>query len=169
MQLHRDSTGFISLLVHDGDEFCKLAEKIRKAWAWEKRPSPAVDFIFKVTNSTLEKRWTAYRDTLQEKDAKELYHGTKLSCKIMMTQKLCNIRSCGVCGISSTGLDLRCIRNRFQRFGNGFYLALHSSKGNDYTQSYDGFKVILLCDVLPGKRYNLRTNRQHLQASPTGI
>lgn len=160
--------GSISLLVHDGDEFSKVAEKFRRAWAWEKRPCPTIKFIFKVTNNTLKQRWTAYRGTLQEKDVKELYHGTKLSCEITMTQKLCIIRSCGVCGISSTGLDPQCIRHGFQRFGNGFYLAPNSSKCNDYTQSYDGFKAILLCDVLTGRRYYVRNNRQHLQRPPTG-
>ncbi|MCG8625055.1 MAG: hypothetical protein MJE68_24025 [Proteobacteria bacterium] len=145
-----------------------MVEKFRKAWAREKRPHPEVDSIFKVTNSTLEKKWTTYRSRLIEKDVKELYHGTKFSCKITTTQKLCNIGNCGICGISSIGLDHQYIRNGFQKFGNGFYLAPNSSKCNDYAQSCDGLKAMFLCDVLPGKRYTVKTNRQHLEGPPTG-
>ena len=162
------TTGSISLLASDSDELSKVVEKFRKAWAREKRPHPEVDSIFKVTNSTLEKKWTTYKSRLIEKDVNELYHGTTLSCKITTTQKLCNIGSCGICGISSIGLDHQYIRKRFQRFGNGFYLAPNSSKCNDYTQSCDGLKAVLLCDVLPGKRYIVQTNRQHLKGPPTG-
>lgn len=145
-----------------------MREKFRKAWAWGKGPSPDVKFIFKVTNNTLKQKWTAYRCTLIEKDIKELYHGTKLSCKITTTQKLCNIGSCGVCGISSVGLDRQYIRDRFQRFGNGFYLAPNSSKCNDYAQSCDELKAMFLCDVLPGRRFYVQSNRQHLEGPPTG-
>ena len=113
-------TGSISLLASDGDEFSKVAEKFKKAWARKKRPDPPIKFVFKVTNSTLERKWAAYRGTLKERD---LYHGTKLSCKITMTQKLCNVGSCGICGISSIGLDPQYIKGRFQQFGNGSYLA----------------------------------------------
>ena len=70
--------------------------------------------------------------------------------------------------ISRSGLDPKCIRNGFQRFGTGFYLARNSSKSHDYTQSYNGFKAILLCDVLPGRKYVVQTDRQHLQGPPTG-
>ena len=105
--------GSISRVPHDSDEFSKVVEKFRKDWAWEKRPYPAVNFIFKVTNNMLEQKWMAYKRTVREKDVKELYHGTKLSCKITTTWKL-------------------------------------------------------LCDMLPGRKYVVQTNRQHLQGPPTG-
>ena len=160
--------GSISRVPHDSGEFSKVVEKFRKDWAWEKRPYPAVNFIFKVTNNMLEQKWMAYKKTVRVKDVKELYHGTKLSCKITTTWKLCDTGSCGICGISRSGLDPKCIRNGFQRFGTGFYLARNSSKSHDYTQSYNGFKAILLCDVLPGRKYVVQTDRQHLQGPPTG-
>ena len=121
-----------------------------------------------MTNNTLEQKWMAYKSTLRERDVKELYHGTKLSCKITTTWKLCDTGNCGICSISRSGLDPQCIKDRFQRFGTGSYLAPNSSKCHDYTQSYNGFKAMLLCDVLPGRKYVVQTNRQHLRSPPTG-
>ena len=65
-------------------------------------------------------------------------------------------------------LALTLSKDSFQQFGSGFYLALHSSKSHDYSRSYNGFKAMLLCDVLPGREYVIQTNRQHLQSPPTG-
>ena len=48
--------GSISRVSHNSEEFSKVAEKFRKEWAWEKRPYPAVNFVFKVTNNTLEQK-----------------------------------------------------------------------------------------------------------------
>ena len=156
-------------MAHDSDEFSRVTEKFTKAWCRQKGRCPAVNFVFKVTNDTLEQKWMTYKSTVREKDIKELYHGTKLACKITTSWKLCNIVNCGICGISCSGLDPQCIsRDGFQRFGPGFYLAPDSSKCHDYTQVYNGFRAMLLCDVLPGRRFVVETNRQHLQGPPTG-
>ena len=157
-------------MAHHSYEFSRVTEKFTKAWYQQKGCCPAVNFVFKVTNDTLEQKWMTYKSTVREKDIKELYHGTKLACKITITWKLCNIVDCGICGISCSGLDPQCIsREGFQRFGPGFYLApkINSSKCHDYTHSYNGFKAILLCDVLPGRKFVVQTNRQHLQSPPT--
>ena len=111
----------------------------------------------------------AYRSTLRLKDVKELYHGTTLACKITTSWKLCDMDTCGICGISRSGLDPeRISRDSFQRFGAGFYLALHSSKCHEYAEGCNGFKAILLCDVLPGRKYVVQTSMMHLQGPPTG-
>ncbi len=57
----------------------------------------------------------------------------------------------------------------FQRFGKGFYLAPHSSKCNDYAiKNSKGNKGIILCDVLPGRKYKETVDDRHLQGPPPG-
>ena len=121
--------------------------------------------MFKVTNDTLERKWTAYKSTLREKQVEEVYHGTKLSCRITASWKCCDTESCGICGISKSGLDRRRVGDQGSRFGTGFYLAPNSSKSHYYTQKYNGFKAMLLCDVLPGRKYVIQTN---MLSAPTG-
>ena len=126
-------------------------------------------FIFAVTNPTLERKWQAYGRTVQGNGIEKLYHGTTLACKIATTCQLCKQGSCGICGISSAGLDPQCIsRDSFQRFGAGFYLAPNSSKCNDYVQGCNGHKAMLLCDVYPGRKFTLQRNRQHMTKPPSG-
>ena len=151
------------------DEFSKVSGNFSKAWALQKGPCPSVDFVFAVTNNTLEQKWRAYGRNVQVKDVEELYHGTMLACNITATRTLCNKGNCGICGISSAGLDTRCIsKDSFQRFGSGFYLAPNSSKCSDYTHGCHGYKAMLTCDVLPGKKYTLQTNRRQLSGPPSG-
>ena len=118
-----------------------------------------------ITNSTLRRNWNAYID-FKIKSVEEHYHST-----IMATNKLCSNGNCGVCGISSTGLDPKMIQTNitFQRFGHGFYLAPNSSKCHDYTQGANGCQAMLLCDVCPGRKYQLITNSQQLKGPPPGF
>ena len=129
---------------------------------------PNVHCVYVVTSVTLETRWTAYRQRLGNQTIEEHYHGTKLTCDLSSAP--CTDQECGICGISSTGLDRRCIRKNvsFQRFGHGFYLAPNSSKCHDYTQGANGYRAMLLCDVCPGNKYQLEGNRQHLTGPPPG-
>ena len=127
-----------------------------------------MDFVFVVSNTVLESRWNAYKQKLSDQTVKEYYHGTKLTCNLATPP--CNGGTCGICGISNTGLDRRCIRKNimFQRFGHGFYLAPNSSKCHDYTQGAHGYRAMLLCDVLPGRKYNLTTDNVTLKGPPHG-
>ena len=43
--------------------------------------------------------------------------------------------------------------SRFQRFGEAFYLAPHSSKSHDYTIGHGEVRAMLCFDTLPGKKY----------------
>ena len=129
-----------------------------------------MDCVFAVDNTILKKRWSTYRDEHRDHPVEKHFHGTALSCNIARTQKLCRNGSCGICGISSIGLDRGYIRKNFdfQRFGKGFYLAPNSSKCHDYTQGANGYRAMLLCDVCPGKKYPLQRTDQSLQGPPRG-
>ena len=109
---------------------------------------------------------------LQDQTVEEHYHGTKLTCDLTQSSSSapCNDEECGICGISTSGLDRRCIRKNinFQRFGHGFYLAPNSSKCHDYTQGANGYRAMLLCNVCPGKKYPLKTNNVDLKGPPPG-
>jgi len=152
------------------DEFAEVAAKFRREWKVEKGLCPPVSRVFVVTNRTLQQRWKAYKMKLQDRTIEEHFHGTTITCNITATEALCNDGNCGICGISSTGFDTNFIRNNidFQRFGNGFYLAPNSSKCHDYTQGAYGFRAMLLCDVCPGRKYQLERNSQQLQGPPPG-
>ena len=149
-----------------------MSQKFNTAWAMEKGACPTVRHVLVITNETLEMRWSAYRKSLSNGSVEEHYHGTELKCRITEPMRLCTNGSCGVCGISSIGLDLQYIKKNiaFQRFGNGFYLAPNSSKCHDYTQGCSGydFRAMLLCDVCPGKKYALEENHQRLTGPPRG-
>ena len=128
-------------------------------------------YVFVVTNSTLKGKWRRYRQQLCIKTCEQYYHGTSLTCNITsLPQKLCADKSCGICGISSDGLDTKLIRHniQFQRFGHGFYLAPNSSKCHDYTQGANGYRAMLLCDVCPGRKYPLQKNSHNLTGPPPG-
>ena len=129
-----------------------------------------MQFVFAVYNRSLEYRWTTYKQSLRDQTVEEHFHGTTLSCNITASRSPCRNGNCGVCGISCTGLDPQYIRRiiDFQRFGQGFYLAPHSSKCHDYTQGANSYRAMLLCDVCPGRKYRLETNSQHLRGPPPG-
>ena len=138
---------------------------------WVKGQCPGVPNVFIITNTPLQKRYDAYRMKLTDQTSEEHYHGTKLQCNIMKDQCACSDSDCGICGISTMGLDRRCIRKNisFQRFGHGFYLAPNSSKCHDYTQGAHGFRALLLCEVAPGNKYYLQKNDASLKGPPQGF
>ena len=152
------------------DEFTYVSWKFRQDWT--KGTCPTADYVFVVTNCDRERKWLAYRQRLTVNDDESYYHGTTLACNILNMQQLCKFPSCGVCGISCNGLDKSCIRQKvdFQRFGPGFYLAPHSSKCHDYTEGNreSGYRAMLLCKVLPGRKYHLTKTEQRLQGPPAG-
>ena len=151
-------------------EFTEVSQQFTKDWAKGKGTCPMVDFVYVVSNSALEARWSAYKQTLQDQTVEEYYHGTRLTCDLQMSNMPCTNTDCGVCGISNTGLDRRYIRKNinFQRFGHGFYLAPNSSKCHDYTQGANGYRAMLLCAVCPGKKYYLQTDNVTLRGPPPG-
>ena len=129
-----------------------------------------MEYVFVVINATLKQRCSTYRQGLRNRGLEEHFHGTTLSCNIAYTEVLCSDGSCGICGISRTGLDRSYIKKNidFQRFGDGFYLAPNSSKCHDYTRGTNGYRAMLLCDVCPGNKYRLERTDQRLKGPPPG-
>ena len=161
----------VNIRVATAQELSTIAGKFKQSWASAKGACPPVSFVYIISNSQLTQRWTTYRNGLQKKDVEEYYHGTKLTCNITATSTLCNDQHCGACGISNTGLDRRCIQKniKFQRFGHGFYLAPNSSKCHDYTQGCSSYRAMLLFDVCPGNKSNLKKDDAKLKAPPQGF
>lgn len=158
------------LVDHLTSEFSRVCQKFIGAWAV--RPCPTVDFMFAVSNTSLEQKWLLYKCTLTDQTVEEHWHGTMLVCNIMANLRPCNYKNCGICGISRTGLNPNYIQKSpsFHRFGPGFYLAPNSSKCHDYThcQGFSGYRAMLLCDVCAGTKYYLQRNQQHLSGPPSG-
>lgn len=160
----------VNIRVATRQEFSVIVGKFQQTWATAKGPCPPVSFVYIITNTQLTQRWQTYQNGLQKKDVEHFYHGTKLTCNITVTSAPCNDQACGVCGITNTGLDRRCIRKniQFQRFGHGFYLAPNSSKCHDYTQGSHSFRAMVAFDVCPGKRYPLTSDNVGLKGPPPG-
>ena len=161
-------------LLHFGyDKFTAVSVKFSSEW--KKGACPSVKFIFEITNVTLKKNFVAYRSSRQQKDVEQHFHGTTLACNITTTRDICIKGACGICGISSEGLNPDCIRkdkDDFQRFGSGFYLAPNSSKCHDYTDCTPetrGDRAMLLCDVCPGRKYEIERNSPKLTRPPRGF
>ena len=152
---------------------CKeICAKFRKDWV--KRQCPDVDHIFEVFCGKATKRWKDYQATLASKGSpttvEQHYHGTTIKCDLVVTKSACSHRDCGICGISQEGFDKKLIAKniKFKRFGDGFYLAPHSSKCHDYTQGTHTHRAMLLCSVFPGEKYTVTKNQPHLTAPPDG-
>ena len=165
------SLGVVGIKVAAGgsQEFTTVSGKFQRAWA--KGSCPPVSFIFIINNRQLQQRWSAYRQKFSDQTMEEHYHGTQLLCDITTNNAMCNNEECGICGISRTGMDRRCIRKNinFQRFGYGFYLCPSSSKCHTYTQGAHGYRAMLLCDVCPGRRYFKTHNDETLRGPPPGF
>jgi len=86
---------------------------------------------------------------------------------------LCQNNDCAVCGIIRNGFLLSFIRNRYQRFGRGFYFSSTTSKSNDYNHETSGglgnrYKSMFLCKVLCGRSHKIQNNDQTLTQPPNG-
>ncbi len=129
--------------------------------------------VFVIQNKTLERKWKAYKTSLGfYQTSEEYYHGTTLRCNITDgDEDICCDRNCGICRITDSGFDKSKISKNipnFQRFGPGFYLAPTSSKCHDYTQGVHTYRALLLCDVCPGRKYDLNKTSKDMQGPPDG-
>ena len=154
-------------------EFAQVQSLFKKTWATAKGACPPIICVFLIQNVTLETRWKKYQKTLPVQTVEQHYHGTKLMCNVVAQKSTCNDSKCGICGITLMGMDRQCVRKNisFQRFGHGFYVAHNSSKCHDYTQgsSTSGYRAMLWCDILPGKKYVLTKGDQKLTQPPQGF
>ena len=165
-------TGHIELLINR-EKFSEISVQFKAKW--KKGTVPEISFIFSITNVFLQQKWESYEQELGRKHhdqaCEECYHGTELACDIVNSKQLCSTGNCGICGISSAGMDPNHIRkDSFQRFGDGFYLAPDSSKCHAYSTNTNShkYKAMLLCNVLPGEKYLLSNGSRHLGGPPEG-
>ena len=157
-----------------------LSHKFKADWNPAKGPCPLILTILRIINPYLEQRLKKYAEGVPwwyRGHIEQYYHGTKLECKITDYYRLCGGSSCGICGIAANGFSRSRIRTRsWQRFGSGFYFAPNSSKSHDYPIKrsvfgcihQDTFQALLLCDVAPGRKYELRENATGLTGPPEG-
>ena len=98
------------------------------------------------------------------------YHGTSLKCAVYQTNTVCDDTMCGVCGISQRGFlsEYKATNIKFQRFGDGFYIAPNLSKCHDFTQGHGGYRAMLLFDVAEGRKHTLTNDNTALKAPPSG-
>ena len=171
---HTDVVSFLELDPQSFD-FQDLSRKFRKSWAEKKGSCPTVKVVLAIVNPRVSKRFDEYVKTLPMKHQliEQYYHGTSRLCSIGEAQylQLCGNSRCGACGISKSNFQSSRIgRDRWQRFGNGFYLAPNSSKSHDYTArgTQGQMQAMFVCDVAPGNKYNLRYNCIDLAGPPEG-
>ena len=130
--------------------------------------------VFEIINPKVKATFLAYRETLPSKYSRvnTYFHGTSLCCFSLEELKtLCDINSCGICGIARNGFVYNKIRrDKFQRFGQAFYLAPNSSKANDYSSKPRNvpYKAMLLCEVAYGKKHTVYSTMKHLKCPPKG-
>lgn len=162
--------GTIRLVHQSSGEFQKVSRKFSDSWK-KNNGGFILGSIFAVTNRTLERQFDDYRQRLTVTQSEPYFHGTTLNCDIRSSQSLCSDPNCGICGISSAGMDNKCIGKNidFQRFGRAFYLAPNSSKCHDYTEGANGYRAMLLCDVLPGRKCIRDHNNPRLTDAPQGF
>ena len=179
--------GFSTVVDVDPDSrvFKDLCKQFRRDWASAKGRCPDVSsgVILRVVNPAVSETFEDYRKGLPwfRRGLEKYYHGTKLKCRIDETLTFCNDTNCGVCGIAKSGFNPGKIRKsavKFQRFGEGFYLARNSSKSHDYTcddytsdytrHSDTVVHGMLQCDVAPGKKDNLEHNASDMQGPTEG-
>ena len=147
--------GGIVLIEYGCDLFKKVSKKFKDAWKQGGGHKPSVSLVFEISNFNLEKNFKKYQDGRAEecRNTCEHFHGTTLACDVPTTHKFCENGECGICGISSSGLDRSYITRG--RFGPGFYLTPHSSKADEYT-SDQVHRAVLLCDVCPGRQFTCK-------------
>ena len=137
---------------------------------WRKQTCGQLHEVLVITNLKLKNQFEKYLSSLSVKRVKQYYHGTSLKCAIYQSCTVCSDETCGICGISQKGMlpKFKATNIKFQRFGNGFYLAPNSSKCHDYTRGHDKYRAMLLFDVAEGNKYILKDNQTGLKGPPQG-
>lgn len=134
--------------------------------------SPVIQSILEIVNPAVEERFKVYTDNLPRFHRKvdRFFHGTTLSCNILEHLVICcdhrPLSQCGLCGIVKYGFEITKSSNNWQRYGPGFYLSSKSSKAGDYCRGRDASRAVILCDVAPGKRYELKNDNPRLAEPP---
>lgn len=169
----------LNRLQPDQNTYKEVAEHFKKEWV-KTTPTcptpPAPLAIYAIQNKRLTESFHEYSDRIKHSDQQptnsdHFFHGTKLTCNLLVIDDCCDDTDCGICGISKNGFDRRRIGTnipRFQRFGRGIYLAPNSSKCHDYTQGdpLHGVRAQLLCLVACGAKFELLHDNTKLSSPP---
>ena len=151
-------------------EFQRIKGHFTKQWDPRKGTCGVLYEVFLIDNPKLKDEFQDYLSSLSVKTVSQHYHGTSLKCAIYQNVTVCSDEACGVCGIIKKGIlpDFKTSNIKFQRFGDGFYLAPNSSKCHDYTQGHDKYRAMLLFDVAEGNKYIVKDNQTRLKGPPQG-
>ena len=138
---------------------------------WAKGTCGELDHVLIIENKKLKNRFQKYLASLSGYNTvSKHYHGTSLKCAVYQTTAVCTDKSCGICGISQKGFlaEYKSTNIKYQRFGDGYYLAPNSCKCHDYTQGHGVYRAMLLFDVAEGRRHTLLHDSSTLKAPPSG-
>ncbi len=160
----------------DRSEYQKVEKHFIEQWmkVTDNYPVPPIPvMIYAIQNDDLANRYHQYKkktfSNSSESNEEWHFHGTSIKCDIINSDKCCNDKTCGVCGISRSGFDLSFVKcHAYQQFGKGIYLAPNSSKSNDYPTRLNqyGYKAQLLCLVACGNKHVLYNDDTSLVAPP---
>ena len=124
-----------------------------KWWDSRKGTPGQLHAVLIIDNPKLKYQFQKYHSTLSMKTINQYFHGTSLKCAIYQNTTVCRDDTFGICGVGQKGM-LPNFKAKFQRFGDGFYLAPNSFKYHDYTQAgHNKCHAMLLFDVAEGKKY----------------
>ncbi len=142
------------------DQKAAVTKRFKKSW---KGHPPEIVTIFKINDIDLKRQWKNYGIMLPQKieTCEEYYHGALLLCDIAGDKKLCNEENCGICiTLRDSFNDQSCKRHQSStKFDENFILDLCSSSSDKHTKENKyGCRAVLLCDVLPGRKYNIQTH-----------
>ena len=162
---------FLVIRKASRQEFQRIQTHFTQWWDSRKGTCGQLYEVFVIDNPKLKDQFQKYRLTLSVKTVNQYYHGTSLKCPIYQSNTVCNDRTCGICGVSQNGMQqkFKTSNIKFQRFGDGFYLAPNSSKCHDYTQGHDKYRAMLLFNVAEGNKYIVQNDQTTLKAAPQGF
>lgn len=163
----------------------------KRKWLHKNHHTPTILSVMRIYNEAHRVHgFESYRKTLKvkanelrERDEKCLadgnevrrFHGTTVHCGLgLNSSKLCSDAQCSLCGIIRNGFQLKKVRmDALQRYGKGIYCTATSSKADAYVRAETGLgpgtKVMLVCEVLAGRVYKTKEDRQDLLSPPSGF
>ena len=137
-------------------DFISITTQFKNNWNARKGAYPAVTGVFKVRPNGTDAKFDAYVNQLSmtAQTIEYYYHGCKLTCDLLNTNKLCNLPDCTICLVSRQGFDITKVGTNvsFTRFGKGLYFAPESSKCHDYTLGVPqyGYRAMFYVKCAPG-------------------
>ena len=125
-----------------------------------------MDHIFEIDNARLKFRWDYFKQSMGSPvTVEQYYYGNTLQCDLASTKRFCKKEGCYICQISQGGFG---VTTKSSRSGCRFVLAPNSSKSDKYTHRSYNYRTMLLCDVLPGKKYTVPASSTRVPAPPAG-